>query len=289
MCLVTSMCLWGSAFSVMKFLLSHMTPVTMMTARMLIGFLILIPGAILLKIKLPKREHLTLFVFMAFLEPCLYFLFESYAVLYTSATEVGILIALMPISTAFMAWFFLGEKNGKFSTVCLFICVFGGCLLTLSSSHRQEAQQPILGNLLAIGAVLCSSGYIILAKKLTSDYSVLTLLLFQLISGTVFFSFWWIIEGCLIPSLSHSVFTSLLYLGIAVTIGAYGLFTFSLSTLPATTGGAATNIIPVVAIILGVFVLNERLSIAQWLGCLIILFSLFVRELNRLIKTRFFS
>lgn len=53
------------------------------------------------------------------------------------------------------------------------------------------------------------------------------------------------------------------YLGVVVTVGAYGLFNFGVSRLPASQATAFTNLIPLFTLVFAAVLLGERLSAEQ--------------------------
>ncbi len=79
---------------------------------------------------------------------------------------------------------------------------------------------------------------------------------------------------------------SILYLGIVVTLGGYGLFNYALSRTHASTAAAYVNLIPVFAVILAYFMLNETLSTIQLYASLVILLGVMITQMPTGLKTR---
>ena len=64
---------------------------------------------------------------------------------------------------------------------------------------------------------------------------------------------------------------AIVYLGIFVTLGAYGLYNFGVSRIPVNQASAFINLIPVFAIFLGWLFLSERLTLMQFAAVALIL------------------
>jgi drug/metabolite transporter (DMT)-like permease len=59
---------------------------------------------------------------------------------------------------------------------------------------------------------------------------------------------------------------AVLYLGVAVTLGAYGLYNFGLKHIPVNKASAYVNLIPVFSVIMGWMLLGESFSMQQCLA-----------------------
>ena len=69
-----------------------------------------------------------------------------------------------------------------------------------------------------------------------------------------------------------------LYLGTVVSVGAYGLYNFGISRIPASQAAAFVNLIPVFSIILGFLILGERLTFWQGMACALVFFGVLVSQ-----------
>ena len=96
--LVLAMLLYGSTFLAMKVVLNDYPPVTMITIRMLFASVLFMPFLFTTykNIKIQKSDLKILFL-MILAEPCLYFIFEGYALQNTTSSQAGIVNALEPV------------------------------------------------------------------------------------------------------------------------------------------------------------------------------------------------
>jgi len=70
-----------------------------------------------------------------------------------------------------------------------------------------------------------------------------------------------------------------MYLGVVVTIGGYGLFNFALSRMEASKAGMFVSLIPVFTIILAFLILGETLTYIEVTASIIILFGVLATQI----------
>jgi drug/metabolite transporter (DMT)-like permease len=69
---------------------------------------------------------------------------------------------------------------------------------------------------------------------------------------------------------------AIIYLGTVITLGAYGLFNFGVSRIPANQAAAYVNLIPVFSVMLGWLILAEHLTGGQWLAAILVFTGVFI-------------
>ena len=134
------------------------------------------------------------------------------------------------------------------------------------------APNPVLGNFYQFVAMIFATGYTITLKRLSARYSPLFLTALQALVGSSFFIFP-VMFGTppILPAEATLEATlAIIYLGTVVTIGAYGLYNFGVSRIPATQAGAFVNLIPVFSVILGFTILNESFNNQQFLAASVV-------------------
>ena len=62
------------------------------------------------------------------------------------------------------------------------------------------------------------------------------------------------------------------FLGIVVTIGAYGFYNFGTSRIPASQSASFVNLIPVITLIMSMVILGERLTPLQYVAGALVIF-----------------
>jgi drug/metabolite transporter (DMT)-like permease len=270
--LTASVILWGGSFVAMRIALRSLDPAAVMGARMSAAFLVILPFAG----KLWPRQYIKgdwkLLIPMVFFQPCLYFLLESNALLLTTSTQAGVISASVPVLVTLGAFLFLSEKIGKGTIVGLVLSVAGVIVLTLSQRADSSASNPVLGNMMEVGAMIFAAANMLIIKKLSGRYNPWTLTAMQTFAGLIFF-FPGIISLFTIDSTlwTNELILILLFLGILVSLGAFGLYNWGMSRISASKASTFINLIPLMAIVTGWIILGERLTGLQSMAALIII------------------
>lgn len=265
-CLVLAMALWGSSFIALKFAFQEMPAMWVIFARMALGSLIFL-AAWRWRGRIDYRAGDWKWLLgLAACEPCLYFIFESLALQHTSAAQAGMITALLPLLVAVGAFFLLHEKIARNTWLGFALAVLGALWLTLASEANGHAPNPLLGNLYELLAMLCATGYTLLLKHLSARYSPFILTAMQAFIGSLFFLPLALVTSGLPPAPGPTGWFALIYLGSVVTVGAYGLYNFGVSRLPASQATGFINLIPVFTLIFAALFLGEVLSGQQALA-----------------------
>ncbi len=279
--LLLAMLLWGSSFVAMKFAFTELEPMVVVFGRLIVASLCFLPF-IRSFYQLPlKRSHILPLICMSLCEPCLYFLFEAKALELTSASQASMITTMLPLLVALAAGLFINESINRRVVSGLVLAAIGAVWLSLGSTVSEQAPRPILGNFLEFLAMISATGYIILLKKLSSSLPPLFLTAMQSFVGAIFFLLVILFTGTEVPkNISVEGFLSVLYLGVFVSVGAYGLYNFGVSRVPANQAAAFINLIPVFTIILGFFILGERLTGWQLAACLLVFVGVMISQDN---------
>ena len=120
--------------------------------------------------------------------------------------------------------------------------------------------------------MVCATGYTITLKKLTGRYSPFLLTAIQAFVGGLFFFPFLFLPGTQLPTaIDPAPFLAIVYLGVFITMGAYGLYNFSLSRIPASQATIFVNLIPVFTVILGWLILDEQFTRSQYLASVLVI------------------
>lgn len=275
------MFIWASSFIALKAAMEDLGPFTVIFLRMLIAslcFVYFIKS--FLKYDFSKKD-IKFILLLALFEPCLYFIFESKALQLTSASQAGMITSLMPIITAMAAGYFLKEIITKQLIFGSLIAMSGAIWLSLQGTTSISSPNPLLGNFLEFLAMVCGAGYTITARYLSDKYSALFITAIQAFIGAIFFAPLFLYEYFTIPlNITMNSFLWVLYLGVVVTLAGYGLYNYALTKITASKAAVFVYLIPVFTLILAYFVLNEKLSIIEFIACFVILLGVFISEVS---------
>jgi drug/metabolite transporter (DMT)-like permease len=223
---------------------------------------------------------------MCLCEPCCYFLFESAALVHTSASQAAMITTMLPLLVAMAAGVFLGERISV-RTVCgFFIAAAGALWLSLGGKGTEQAPYPALGNFLEFLAMICATGYTILMKQLSKELHPFFLTGLQAFVGALFFAPALLLPKVQATAVSGSGVFMVLYLGTVVSVGAYGLYNFGISRIPASQAAAFVNLIPVFAFLLGYLILGERLTFWQGIASGVVFVGVLVSQDSAVEQTR---
>ena len=266
--------LWGGAYVAMKTALKSFHPMTMI-------FLLLVVSSITFLFFWPalrSKQHYTkgdwrIFLVLVLCEPCLYFIFEGYALDNTSASQAGMLSATLPIFVGVFGYFLLKEKLSVVAWAGCLVAIAGAIWLSLAAEVNEHAPNPMLGNSLQIGGMIFAALYAICVRRLSSGYTPMFITAVQAWAGLIFFFPTLIIPGMGLPEggASYAAWFSIVYLGLGVSFGAYSLYSFSISRMAAARASMYMNLIPVFTLIFGMIILGERLTATQCLASALVL------------------
>ena len=266
--LVLAMLLWASSFVALKIAFRRYDPMVVIFGRMVVAslcFAPFIPGFRTTVLSL--RRDLRPLLFMALCEPCLYFLFEARALELTTASQAGMITAMLPLMVAVGARIVLGEELSVRTVIGFVIAITGACWLSAAGEPTADSPNPLLGNFLEFLAMVCATGYIICLKRLTAHYSPFFLTAVQAVVGTVFFFPFLFFPTTVLPVQVHPLpALAIVYLGAVVTLGAYALYNYGVSRIPVSRASVFINLIPVFTVLLGAVILGERFSFYQYVA-----------------------
>ena len=270
---------WGGSFVGMRVVLRTLDPMIVMWFRMVTALIIILPfSKKLIRLNYIKGDWKLLLPMVLF-QPCLYFLLESYALRLTTATQAGVISASVPVLVTFGAWIFLSESINKRTITGLLLSVTGVIFLTLSQRSGSSAENPVLGNIMEISAMVFAAANMIIIKKLSNRYNPWTLTAMQIVAGVLFFS-----PGMFkILKMDSSLWTTdlfliLIFLGSFVSLGAFGLYNWGMSHINASKASLFINLIPVTAIITGWLMLGETLNMIQSISALIVILGVLLSQ-----------
>lgn len=278
--LVAAMLLWSSSFIALKIAFRVYDPMVVIFGRMLVASLcfLLVARRLTATLAYQPGDYKPI-LFMAFCEPCLYFIFEAKAIENTTASQTGLITAILPILVMVAASVLLKERVSGKAWLGGALAVGGVCWLTLESAPSADAPNPVLGNFYEFLAMVCATGYTISLKHLTSRYNPFMLTAIQAVAGTIFYLPLLFLPGTNLPRhfdpLSGS---AVIYLGAVITLGAYGLYNFGVKYVPASKATVYVNLIPVFTAILGISLLGERFTLNQFFAALLVMGGVYLSQ-----------
>lgn len=272
--------IWGTTFISTKILLKDFTPVEILFFRFLIGYFVL-----LLIYSRPIRttsfKEELLFISAGLCGVTLYFLIENIALVYTLASNVGVIVSIAPFFTAVIAHFFLEEEKFHRQFFIGFLIALAGIILIGLNGSFLLQLNPI-GDLLALLAPVVWAIYSVLMRKISLlkvhtigatrrvfFYGLLfmlpTLFLFDFQLGLSRFKE--------ISNVAH-----LLFLGLGASALCFLTWNKAVGILGAVKTSVYIYIVPVITVAASALVLNEKITWAILTGTFLTLISSYISE-----------
>ncbi|HSO89335.1 MAG TPA: DMT family transporter [Draconibacterium sp.] len=274
---------WSFSFIWFKVAYQGYNPITVVIFRLTIAaVLITIIAAFLKRLQKPSKEDFWLFVLMAFFEPFIYFLGESYGLKYVSSTVAAVIVATIPLISPVFAWYFFREKLKWMNVAGLAFSFFGVGLVVLNGSFQFDASP--LGVGLEFIAVFAAIAYSIVLRKLVFRYNTLSIIAYQNIIGILFFLPVWLVvdfNDFISRPFHPEAFRAIIFLAVFASTLAFVFFTQSIRQIGVNRSNTFINLIPVFVAILSFFILNESLGTQQIVGIFIVVIGLFLAQIKR--------
>ena len=145
-CLVLAMALWGSSFIALKFAFAELPPMWVIFGRMALGSLVFLL-AWRWRGRLDYRPGDWRYLLaLAACEPCLYFIFQALALQHTSATQAGMITALLPLLVAVGAFTFLRERVALSTWAGFLLAVLAAEKLIRPLPGKQRVHELVEGS-----------------------------------------------------------------------------------------------------------------------------------------------
>lgn len=271
--------IFGLSFLFSKMALAIASPFELLSFRFLTAFLIM-SALIVLKI-IPinyKDKNIKGLILLGLMQPIVYFIFESYGIMFSSSSQAGLMIALIPICVSIMSTYLLHERPTALQIFYIILSV-GGVMFIIIMSGLSSENSTILGTILLLGAVISASIFNILSRKLSLEFTPMELTYSMMGLGTIFFNFVSIsnhiinkdIKNYFSPLYNGSFLISIGYLGILSSIIAFFLINYTLSKIEASKSAVLANISTIVSIFAGVIFLKETFKYYHIIGSFMIL------------------
>jgi drug/metabolite transporter (DMT)-like permease len=243
-------------------------PWTLIAMRVLIAFLLVVLVLAVQRAQLPTREVVRFGFVQAVFNLSIPYVLFTFAYGEASAGFVGLLAALIPLSTSVFANFMLPDEPLTLRRmVALFVAFSGVAALLLSGdSGLADGGRPLLAIGLGLTAVV-SVGYSgAFAKKHAGTYDPIML------SGLQFgFSSVWLVAAMLViegtpTDVSSTGWWLILALALAATFMPFLVFFWLLQHISATDASLIGYLVPLVALIGGIVLLGEQLQMGIIIG-----------------------
>lgn len=273
--LLFTMVLWGLSFISIKISVSVIPPMTLALLRFSIAS-VLLYGVLRHKEPVTRlmKKDMPLMSIAGIIGVTAYFFFENNGVKLTTASAASLIIATIPILTILGDCLVFKAKLTMVKIVAVVLSV-GGISLIMHSSLTDIAGS-LMGNLFMIGAAFSWVIYSLATRPLNERYSQLAVVTYQTLFGTATLLPFALLEAGQWQPISGTILLHVAYLGIFCSAIGYYLYVYALDILGVSSVSLFINLIPVVAVAGGFFLLHEMITGLQLIGGAIILASVWI-------------
>lgn len=262
--------IFGLSFLFTKNSIEHVPVYTFLAYRFFVATVVIFSLTEFGVVKLSRKPYWKLWK-VAIFQPILYFIFETNGLKYTSSSEAGMLIAIIPIVVTILSPIFLREKIKWYQLLFGFLSFFGVVLIV----GIENTGGALVGKLLVLGAVFSAAFYNIFSRKLSKEFRPEEITFFMMLTGFVFFTIVSLLTKQFVIETSVTVLVGALYLGILSSTVAFFLVNYMLSKVSPTISSLFSNLTTIVSVLAGSIIRHEVIRPIQIIGMVLILLALF--------------
>ena len=272
---ILAIVLWGFSFVWTNDILQKDIPVfTFLFIRLaLAGTLLFAFAKLTGKLQPIAKKDVKFLILMAFFEPFIYFIGETYGIKATnSAVLSAVIIATIPIVSLFV-------ENILYKVPYTAFKIFGtaitipGIVMVIMKSGETTSVEHTYGIALLFLAVAGSIGYSSVVKKLSGNYNPLTITTYQFVIGSVFFLpffLGWGLDGVNGTLLTREILVPLLSLAVLCSCLAFFCWVNAIKDLGMTKTNIFSALIPAVSALGAAMLGQEQTTLMSVVGITVV-------------------
>jgi drug/metabolite transporter (DMT)-like permease len=258
---LVSSCLGGSAAAITRYLAGNTDPITMAILRWGIGFLCVLPAALLLKARWPARSDLPAVAALGFAFFGVFFVLYNIAISFTTAARASLALATLPLHTMVVGALLGIEPLTKRKSIGVGVAVLG-VIAALASGLSSAPVGAWRGELIMTGAVLCMAFYNVWSRPFIRRSSALGFLTVGMGTGAAALILVGSFTGSFaaLSQFSTPQWIAGLYLGIAGGALAFILWVLALERASPTRVATTMTVNPLAAGLLATQLVGEPIT-----------------------------
>jgi drug/metabolite transporter (DMT)-like permease len=253
--------LGGSAAAITRYLVGNADPVTLAILRWGIGFLCLLPTALLLRVRWPSRRDWPAVAFLGLCFFGVFFFFYNIAIGFTTAARASLALATLPLHTMVVGALLGVEPLSLRKTIGVCVAVLG-VIAALAAGLSSAPAGAWRGELIMTGAVMCMAFYNVLSRPFIRRSSALGFLTVGMGTGAAALVLAGSLTGSLatLGHLNTPQWIAGIYLGIGGGALAFILWVMALERASPTRVAATMTINPLAAGLLASQLVGEPIT-----------------------------
>jgi drug/metabolite transporter (DMT)-like permease len=193
---------------------------------------------------------------------------------YLSSGLASMLITVNPAITVLLAHFFLADERLTLRKNLGVLLALGGALVlaALGESGLEDTQGSMIGYAMIFGAMIVASAMTIYTRKYVQDFDAIDVSgIRMLVAALVVMPLSIIFVGFDLSQVDAQGVLALLYAAVFGTFWGMLLSLYNIQRFGATAAVMAAYIIPIVAMLTGVLLLGEQITMGMFAGMLLIM------------------
>ena len=275
--------LYGVSFVFTKGAVGVLSPAALLAWRFTLALAVMGMLVAVRAIRLTlTRRTLGPLLLLAVFQPLLYYAAETLGVMRTTASEGGILIAVIPVGVLVASWLVLGRPPSRRQVVGILV-TFAGVVATVAAGGVRAGFDP-LGYVFLLGAVASYSLYAVFAERDTATTGLDKTFAMVAVGAVVFGAVALgeaaargsVVDLLTLPVAHPELLASIGYLAVGSSIGAFFCQAVAIAHLGSNRYSTYIGLSTVAALVAAGVVLGERLAPLQFVGTAVILLGVYV-------------
>ena len=270
--------IFGLSFIFTKQGLEVLKPFHLLAYRFAAGVILLsilwVLGLIQMKF---RGKNLKAVLVLSFFQPVTYFVCEIIGLSKTTASEAGMMIALIPVVVAIFSTVFLKEPPTFLQSVFISLSVLGVFFIMFMTGSVAIGDN-LYGMLILLGAVISAGIYNVLSRKTSLQFSSIEITYMMMFVGFITFGSvsmaQHLIAGELkayfLPLSNVQAIKSIVYLGLISSVVGFFMMNYMLSKVEASRSAVFANLVTIVSIMAGVLLLGDPFYWYHFVGSVLI-------------------
>ncbi len=275
--------LWGMSYIWTDRLIAQNIPIFyfVFVRIFLAGIILFLFNTAYTRIKRIQKQDWPKFLLLAFFEPFIYFICETFGLKLTgSPTLSALVIATIPIFSIGAGIVFFKEKVNLINVIGIVLSLVGIVMVAMAKGELGE--HFIWGVALLLIAVIAEVGHASITKSLAGNYNSQTIVMYQFLIGSVYLFPLFLWKG--LDGFNYEVYFDgdvwypIICLAVLCSSLAFSLWVSTIKTLGVAKSSIFSALIPVVAAIIAWLLGHELLNDRQWIGIAISSFGVILSQ-----------
>ena len=280
---------WGGTFIAGKMIADSVHPVCASFLRFAIASVFLLGFTLKTEGRIPTlgKKQILPVVFLGLTGVFAYNILFLTGLKYINAGRASLIIANNPIIISLLsALFFREQLNGiKAAGICLSVM---GAMMVISNGHMADlgSYHIGMGELLIAGCVLSWVAYSLIGKYVMGGLTPLVSVTYSAVVGALL-----LLVPALYSGLAGAIFNyslrdwaNMFYLGFFGTVLGFSWYYQGIERIGPMKASVFINFVPISAIVLASFILNEQITLSIFLGALLVVMGVYLTNASEIFR-----